>query len=117
MKKVIIAILASTMILTGCGELPQAPATPPEAPDNPPDAPAAPNQGSEDSNGVPDDSGEGSDNSGGQPGGSGGRQDNYACNINSDGFCIFTGAPHQTGLSPSTNAIVDREGNFLFYLS
>jgi hypothetical protein len=40
--------------------------------------------------------------------------DRYACNIDSLGYCIFTGTPHQTGLDPETEDIVDRDGNFLF---
>ena len=40
--------------------------------------------------------------------------DNYACNIDDAGYCIFTGTPHQTGLKPGTNDIVDREGQLLF---
>ena len=55
---------------------------------------------------------------GGQPDGGGagkGRPaDKYACNIDSLGYCIFTGAPHETGLDPGTDDIVDRDGNFLF---
>ncbi len=40
--------------------------------------------------------------------------DRYACNIDSLGYCIFTGVPHQTGLDPGTEDVVDRDGNFLF---
>ena len=40
--------------------------------------------------------------------------DRYACNVDSLGYCIFTGASHQTGLDPGTEDIVDRDGNFLF---
>ena len=40
--------------------------------------------------------------------------DTYACNFDSLGYCIFTGTPHQTGLDPGTEDIVDRDGNFLF---
>ncbi|MCS5701035.1 MAG: HNH endonuclease family protein, partial [Acidobacteria bacterium] len=40
--------------------------------------------------------------------------DRYACNIDSLGYCIFTGTPHQTGLDPGTEDIIDRDGNFLF---
>ena len=40
--------------------------------------------------------------------------DNYACNINDAGYCIFTGTPHQTGLKPGTDNIIDRDGNVLF---
>ena len=38
----------------------------------------------------------------------------YACKINLEGYCIFTGTPHQEGLEPGTDNIVDREGNYLF---
>ncbi len=48
------------------------------------------------------------DNASGKP------EDKYSCNIDSDGYCIFTGTPHQTGLEPSTVNITDRAGNFLF---
>ena len=43
-------------------------------------------------------------------------QDNYACNINEEGFCIFTGTPHQTGLRPGSNEIIDNDGNLLYLL-
>ncbi|GEM_PF-592204 len=39
-----------------------------------------------------------------------------ACVIDSEGYCIFTGAPHENGLQPSTDQIVDRDGNVLFTL-
>ena len=42
--------------------------------------------------------------------------DKYDCQINSAGYCIFTGAPHETGLAPGTEDIVDRDGQFLFSL-
>ncbi len=50
----------------------------------------------------------------GGPDGTGRPEDKYACEINEDGFCIFTGTPHQTGLEPGTDGIVDRDGGFLF---
>ena len=40
--------------------------------------------------------------------------DTYACTIESSGHCIFTGTPHQTGLQPGTDNIIDREGTILF---
>ncbi len=40
--------------------------------------------------------------------------DNYNCNINEAGYCIFTGSPHETGLEPGTDNIVDRDGAILF---
>ena len=41
---------------------------------------------------------------------------NYSCNLIPLGFCIFTGIPHQTGLKPGTNEIINREIEFLFLL-
>ena len=38
------------------------------------------------------------------------------CTIDSEGYCIFTGTPHENGLQPSTDQIVDRDGNVLFML-
>ena len=47
----------------------------------------------------------------------GGRpEDKYACAINSDGYCIFSGIPHGAGLKPNTEHIVDRNGAFLFFM-
>jgi len=49
------------------------------------------------------------------PGPTGGRPaDRYACVINVDGYCIFTGSPHQLGLKPGTEEVIDREGNPLY---
>ena len=47
----------------------------------------------------------------GQPG------DKYACSINSDGYCIFTGTPHNTGLKTGTNNIVNSSGSVLFSMN
>ena len=44
-------------------------------------------------------------------------EDKYACNINTAGYCIFTGPPHNTGLKSGTNNIVNTNGNFLFYIN
>ena len=44
-------------------------------------------------------------------------EDNYACNINTSGYCIFTGKPHNKGLKAGTNNIVNRNGTFLFYIN
>ena len=41
-------------------------------------------------------------------------EDRYACVISSDGYCIFTGKPHGTGLKQGTDEVLDREGNFLY---
>jgi len=56
------------------------------------------------------------ENPGLEPVGNGGEkpEDTYACEINSEGYCIFTGTPHQEGLEPGTDNVVDREGNYLF---
>jgi len=39
------------------------------------------------------------------------------CNLNSEGYCIFTGTPHHSGLQPGTIHVVDRQGNFLFLVN
>ena len=44
-------------------------------------------------------------------------EDKYACNINTYGYCIFTGTPHNKGLKAGTNNIVNRNGTFLFYIN
>ena len=45
----------------------------------------------------------------------GGRmEDRYACVISPDGYCIFTGRPHETGLKQGTDEVLDRDGNFLY---
>ena len=41
-------------------------------------------------------------------------EDKYACAINPDGYCIFSGIPHGSVLKPTTEYIVDRNGAFLF---
>ena len=41
-------------------------------------------------------------------------EDRYACVISSDGYCIFTGKPHETGLKQGTDEVLDRDGNFLY---
>ena len=61
--------------------------------------------------GPPDGPGGPPDNGTGKP------ADTYACNIDGEGYCIFTGTPHETGLKPGTENIVDREGNVLFPLN
>lgn len=42
-------------------------------------------------------------------------RDRYACQINDEGYCIFTGSPHQTGLKPGTEQIINANGEFLFW--
>ena len=45
----------------------------------------------------------------------GGRvEDRYACVIGPNGYCIFTGRPHETGLKQGIDEVLDRNGNFLF---
>ena len=45
----------------------------------------------------------------------GGRvEDRYACVIGPNGYCIFTGRPHETGLKQGTEEVLDRDGNFLY---
>ena len=40
--------------------------------------------------------------------------DRYSCNINDQGFCIFTGQPHQNYLKPRSRTVVNIEGLELF---
>ncbi len=65
------------------------------------------------SGGKPD----GGKSGGGKPGGGKPGGDKYACNINAAGYCIFTGAPHKTGLKMGTDDVVDREGKVLFAMN
>ena len=45
----------------------------------------------------------------------GGRmEDRYACVIGPNGYCIFTGRPHETGLKQGTDEVLDRDGGFLY---
>lgn len=49
-------------------------------------------------------------------GGLGGHVDNYACNINNQGYCIFTGTPHNLDPSATTfgfEVIVDADGTII----
>ena len=43
--------------------------------------------------------------------------DRYACVINPNGYCIFTGRPHETGLKQGTDEVLDRDGNFLYSMT
>ena len=43
--------------------------------------------------------------------------DKYACVINTNGYCIFTGRPHETGLKQGTDEVLDRDGNFLYSMT
>ena len=48
----------------------------------------------------------------------GGRiEDRYACEIGPNGYCIFTGRPHETGLKQGTDEVLDRDGNFLYFVN
>ncbi|MBM32531.1 MAG: hypothetical protein CL764_06750 [Chloroflexi bacterium] len=38
----------------------------------------------------------------------------YSCEINGQGFCIFSGSPHINGLKPNSEEIIDRDLNILF---
>ena len=90
-------------------QLNQALGRPPEGPDRERPAPGGPPP-------------EGPDRERPAPGGSppkgpdkGGRiEDRYACVIGPNGYCIFTGRPHETGLKQGTDEVLDRDGNFLF---
>ena len=42
--------------------------------------------------------------------------DKYACKIDPDGFCIFTGEPHPLTLKPGTTKIFNLNGEFSFNL-
>ena len=45
----------------------------------------------------------------------GGRIENrYACEIGPNGYCIFTGRPHETGLKQGSDKVLDLDGNFLY---
>ncbi|MQG26939.1 MAG: hypothetical protein FI723_00975 [SAR202 cluster bacterium] len=45
----------------------------------------------------------------------GGRiEDRYACVIGPNGYCIFTGRPHETGLKQGSDEVLDLDGNFLY---
>jgi len=40
-----------------------------------------------------------------------------ACVIGPNGYCIFTGRPHETGLKQGTDEVLDRDGNFLYSMN
>ena len=90
-------------------QLNQALGRPPEGPDRERPAPGGPPP-------------EGPDRERPAPGGpppkgpdKGGRiEDRYACEIGPNGYCIFTGRPHETGLKQGTDEVLDRDGNFLY---
>ena len=48
------------------------------------------------------------------PGGPPPKGPDKACVIGPNGYCIFTGRPHETGLKQGTDEILDRDGNFLY---
>ena len=41
-------------------------------------------------------------------------EDRYACVIGPNGYCIFSGRFHETGLKQGTDEVLDRDGNFLY---
>ena len=41
-------------------------------------------------------------------------EDRYACVIGPNGYCIFTGRPHETALKQGTDEVLDRDGNYLY---
>ena len=48
----------------------------------------------------------------------GGRiEDRYACVIGPNGYCIFSGRFHETGLKQGTDEVLDRDGNFLYSMN
>jgi len=48
----------------------------------------------------------------------GGRvEDKYACVIGPNGYCIFTGRPHETGLKQGTDEVLDRDWNYLYSMN
>ena len=53
----------------------------------------------------------------GPPDGAGKPIDKYACDIDLYGYCIFSGIPHENGLNPGTDNIVNRNGKILFRLN
>ena len=44
-------------------------------------------------------------------------EDRYACVIDPNGYCIFTGRPHETGLKQGTDEVLARDGNFLYSMN
>ena len=48
------------------------------------------------------------------PGGPPPKGPDKACVIGLNGYCIFTGRPHETGLKQGTDEVLDRDGNFLY---
>ena len=48
------------------------------------------------------------------PGGPSPKGPDKACVIGPNGYCIFTGRPHETGLKQGTDEVLDRDGNFLY---
>ena len=51
------------------------------------------------------------------PGGPPPKGPDKACVIGSNGYCIFTGRPHETGLKQGTDEVLDRDGNFLYSMN
>ena len=51
------------------------------------------------------------------PGGPPPKGPDKACVIGPNGYCIFTGRPHETGLKQGTDEVLDRDGNFLYSMN
>jgi len=51
------------------------------------------------------------------PGGPPPKGPDKACVIGLNGYCIFTGRPHETGLKQGTDEVLDRDGNFLYSMN
>ena len=51
------------------------------------------------------------------PGGPPPKGPDKGCVIGPNGYCIFTGRPHETGLKQGTDEVLDRDGNFLYSMN
>ena len=51
------------------------------------------------------------------PGGPPPKGPDKACVIGPNGYCIFTGRPHETGLKQGTDEVLDRDGNYLYSMN
>ena len=51
------------------------------------------------------------------PGGPSPKGPDKACVIGPNGYCIFTGRPHETGLKQGTDEVLDRDGNFIYFVN
>jgi len=85
-------------------QLNQALGRPPEGPDRERPAPGGPPP-------------KGPDRERPAPGGPPPKGPDKACVIGPNGYCIFTGRPHETGLKQGTDEVLDRDGNFLYSMN